>query len=167
MESTPSIARASLNYGLIYGMVNSIFFLVGVFTGIGEEKFFNYLSYAIVAGLLFYTLYDYRKSQDVFKLKSAIGLGTLTATIGGLISGIVSFIYLSIDNSFITKIKQKALDDMYASNPDINEEAVEMASKMMDMTISPTGFLVISIFGSLFIGFIASFILGLFLRKGD
>lgn len=167
MNASTGVARASLYYGLIYGLANAVFFFIGVLSGVGQNDLFSYLSYALVVGLLIYILWDYRKSQDVFTLKSAIGLGTLSATVGGFISGLVSFIYFSFDNSFLKEIKDKAIAEMYEKNPEIADEAVEMASKMMDMTISPTGFLVMAILGSLFMGLIGSFIIGLFLRKGE
>jgi hypothetical protein len=168
-STTPSTARVALKYGLLTALGLIIYSMVIQLAGLAGNQTVSYLgilvtSAILVAGIV-YAMKDFKSQNEGFmSYGQGLGLGALTATVSGLISGIFTYIYLTfIDNSAIKQAMDAQRDAMEARGMD--DDQIDQAIAMAEKFSSPGMMVAISIISSLFIGFILSLIVSAIMKK--
>ncbi|MCF6241756.1 MAG: DUF4199 domain-containing protein [Bacteroidales bacterium] len=166
MEKNTNIWKNALNWGVILGIVLSIYSLIIYFLGATLEKWAAYPSYIIMIAGIIYATIQYRDNMlnGSITYGKALGFGTLVMLFAGIILAIYSYVlYTLIDPDLITRILEKAEEEMV--NKGLPDEQIEMALEMQSKFMKPWIMSVMSIFGSVFAGFIISLFTSIFLKK--
>ncbi|TRX65985.1 DUF4199 domain-containing protein [Carboxylicivirga sp. M1479] len=165
-NQNPSIGKSALNYGLFLGLALVVYSLIIYLAGLTGNQAASWLSYIIFIGIMSYAMINYRDKVNggVLRYSQGLGLGILTAVVGGVISTVFTFILMKyIDPALIDQIVNKALEDAMAKGTP--EEQMEMVEKMVRMFTSPTALLLMGVFGSALMGTIISLILAAIFKK--
>ncbi|MCU4154520.1 DUF4199 domain-containing protein [Carboxylicivirga sp. A043] len=165
-NQTPSIGKSALTYGLYLGLALIVYSLIIYLIGLTGNQGASWLSYVIIIGMLAYAMMNYRDKVNggFLKYGQGVGLGTLTAIYGGVLSSVFTFILMKyIDPALIDQIVNKALEDAMAKGTP--EEQLEMVEKMVRMFTSPMAILLMGILGSGIMGAIISLILAAIFKK--
>ncbi len=161
-----SVGKSALTYGLYLGLALVVYSLILYLAGLTGNKAAGWVTYLIMIGMLAFTMINYREKVNggFLKYGQGVGLGVLTAVYGGVLSAIFSFILIKfIDPGIVEQIVNQAMEEAMASGA--NEQALEMAEKMVRMFTSPTAILLMGVVGSAFMGAIFSLILAAIFKK--
>ena len=167
METTqPKISAIALRYGLIAGLLVIIYALILQFTDLYMSKALSYVNYLFVLIAIILAYREF-KSQDQGHMTYAqgLGLGTLTAGIAGVLSGIFSYIYIKfIDDSMLGKIAEMQREELEKSSG-MSDEEIERALEMSASFTTPEMIMVFSIIGFVFFGFLISLVVAAAMRN--
>lgn len=169
MEDKVSVSQVGLRYGIIIGLVFIVYGMILEFMGLDIEmqQYFGYVNYVFLVVGLVLAHKAFKEGGDGFMtIGQGLGIGMLISLIGGVLSGLFSYIYIKfIDDSMLTKIKDLQIEKMEEQGMDDAqiEQAMKIAGKFMSAEMIP----VWAIVGMLFIGFILSLIVSLFTKKAN
>ncbi len=166
MEKNTNIWKNAMNWGIILGIVLSIYSLIIYFLGATLENWAAYPSYLIMIGGIVYATIQYRDNMldGSITYGKALGFGTLVMLFAGIILAVYSYIlYEFIDTDLVTRILEKAEEEMV--NKGLPDDQIEMAIQMQSKFMKPWLISLMSIFGSVFAGFIISLFTSIFLKK--
>ena len=174
MENTEiekkSSSKISLQYGIILGIVSVLISVAVYAMGMQYEQDWKMGSIGIIAmiAIIFVGIKKYKEFNGGYlTVGQAIKTGIGIALIGGIISVIYSYIFMTIiEPDFMVNTMEKAQEKMMEQNPNLTDEQVEQATAMMSKFSSPAITSAFSLIGSLFFGFIISLISG-FILKND
>ncbi len=174
MENTEiekkSSSKISLHYGIILGIVSVLISVAVYAMGMQYEQDWKMGSIGIIAmiAVIFIGIKKFKEFNGGYlTVGQAIKTGIGIALIGGIISVIYSYIFMTIiEPDFMTNTMAKAQEKMMEQNPNLTDEQVEQATAMMSKFSSPAITSAFSLIGSLFFGFIISLISG-FIQKND
>lgn len=157
---------AGIRYGVIYGVISIAYFIILTAADVDMSKGVGRWA-GIVIGIIMIFLAQkfYKENGDGFMTYGqGIGIGFWTSLIASLISSIFTYIYAKlIDPSFITTIREKAIEDMEAQGQ--SQQQIDTAMKFVEMFTSAEALLVMGlIFGTL-IGVIIALIISIFTQK--
>ncbi len=163
----PSIKPIAYTYG-IYLALLSISGIVILYV-LNEEKnwIISLISFLITIVIYYYGISKYKKENaNVLSIKDALKVGMGMAVISGVISAIYAVIHYGIiAPEFMEGIREKAMDEMLSKNPDMEGEALEMGTKMVNMFTSKFFMATMFMISSLFFGFIISLITGAIMKN--
>lgn len=161
-----SVRPTAGKYGLILGLASIAYSMILWTTGMFTNQALGWVSYLISIAVIVLALREYRSLNGGFmSFGQGVGLGVLVALIGGVISSIWSYVYLSfIDPGMVDTIRDMAMQQLY-DNPQMTEEAIEMAEPWIERTTSPLFLLLMGIFGSVIGGLIIALIASAIMRK--
>lgn len=158
----------SMRYGGIISVILIIFGLILYVTGIsdpakpsGASQVLSCLNYIImIAGIVMAIKYHRDKELGGFiSLGRGIGTGTLT----GLVIGVISAVWMIIFMKFIAPDMSQAIMDAAMSQAQPGQE--EMTEKMVGYFSNPFSLAIISLIGSVIIGFLTGLIGGAIMKK--
>ena len=167
METTqPKISSIALRYGLIAGLLVIIYALILQFTDLYMSKTLSYVNYLFVLGAIIMAYRDFKsQNQGFMTYGQGLGLGTLTAGITGVLSGIFSYIYIKfIDDTMLGKIADMQREEL-DKNASMTEEEIEKAIEMSASFTTPEMIMVFSIIGFVFFGFLMSLVVAAAMRN--
>jgi phage shock protein PspC (stress-responsive transcriptional regulator) len=123
----------------------------------------NVLNYVVSIGAVVMGISVYKKlNGDGLSLGDATVLGILIGIVGGLITAIYTYIFMSfIAPEMLDAIKDQAM----ASAGDMDPDAEDKVSGMMDLMLSPGMMSVMVVIMKFFLGLIVGFIAGLIMKK--
>jgi hypothetical protein len=167
MENNRTQNKISMTYGAICGLVSIVIFMLFYFMGTDiESKAPQYLSYTVLAILIFLGIKSYR-DQDLggyISYSKALGTGTLIALYSGIIGAIFSVIFFQfIAPDMIDQIIAAAQENM--AKQGLSEEQMQMGIDWTRKFMQPTWLFVFSIITNVFLGFIFSLLISVFLKK--
>ena len=166
MNTIPTRPTA-LKYGLYLGIAAAVYSVVLFMTNMTGNTGMSIITYALIIGAIVLSCKEYKSLTGGFMtFKQGFGLGFLTSVVGGVISSVVSFAYILMDKEAITNMVYQARMKL-EENPDMTEEAIDMAMSMTEKMMTPTMILVMGIVGSMFIGAIISLIVAAIMKKDD
>lgn len=163
----------TVKWGLITGMVNVFFGLIGNMLGVAEKGGFTLISVALTVaslGATFYTIYLGIKETKEEKLGGyiTVGQGFKTgmgiALIGSLIGFVFTLLYLNlIDPTMVDRITEMA--ESQWEQQGMSEEQIEVARGYSGMFMNAWFFSLMAIVSGLFWGLIQSIIAASILKK--
>jgi len=162
--------KSALTHGLMISAVLIIISLIFYIIGDLRNQFAGYLTLAItIAGIIYFT-FEYRNKNlgGYISYGESVGYGVLVGLIIGIVTGIFAYLLFTvISPELVEEARLEAERNLYRVNPNLTDEQVELALKMQYWMISPTGSLIMSIFGGAFQGLLISLIGGIFTKKKD
>ncbi len=147
-----------IRYGLIFGVISIFYFVIFAVADLDMSKGVGRWGTTVIAIVVVFLAHKfYKESGDGFmSYGQGIGIGFWTGLITSVVSSIFTYIYIKfIDDGFITKIREKAIEDMEAQGQ--SEEQINMAMKFVEMFTNAEAML----FFGLFIGVITVVIIAL------
>lgn len=169
MEDKVTISQIGLRYGIIIGLIFIVYGLILQMLNLDIELIqkFDYVSYVFLIIALVLAHKAYKEGGDGFmSIGQGLKIGMLISLIGGVLSGIFSYIYIKfIDDSMLTKIKDLQIEKLEEQGMDdaTIEKTMEITGKLMSAEMIP----VWAIVAMLFFGFILSLIVSLFTKKAN
>ncbi len=169
MEDKVTVSQIGLRYGIIIGLVFIVYGMIIQFLNLDMQvmQTLGYVNYAFLVVAIVLAHKAFKEGGDGYlTIGQGLGIGTLISLIGGVISGIFSYIYIKfIDDSMLTKLtdfqieklEEQGLDDAQI------EQAMKITSKMMSAELIP----VWTVVGMVFFGFILSLIVSLVTKKAN
>lgn len=147
-----------IRYGLIFGTISILYFLIFVMADLDMTQGFGRWGTTIIAIVVVFLAHKFFKDNgDGFmSYGQGIGIGFWTGLTASVVSSIFTYIYIKfIDDGFISKIREKAIEDMQAQGQ--SDEQIEMAMKFVEMFTNAEAML----FFGLFIGMLTLVIIAL------
>jgi hypothetical protein len=167
METKPSISSIGLRYGLIVGVIASVYTLILYMAGLGNNTPLGLLGLVIlIAGIVMAHNAYKAQGNGFMSIGQGIGIGMILSIVSGIISSLVTYLYVAfIDDSAIRERTDQAMLDMESQG--LSDEQIDQAMKYTEMFTSPIMILVWGIVGSIIMGFIISLIISLFTKKTE
>lgn len=165
MQEDLPITRVAIRYGLIFGLISSIYGILLYVFQLETNKVLPQLSWVLFILAIVVAIKEYRKQNQGFvSYGQGLGIGTLTAAIMGLLGGLLSTFYLQV----IDKTPLQRIADMTRENLEkqgLDDQAIENALEISQKFQSPGLIFLFSVLGSVFIGLILSLIISAILQK--
>ena len=163
----PSIKPIAYNYGLYLGLL-SIAGIVILYV-LNQEKnwIISAVSFIVSIVIYIYGIGKYKKENaNVLSIKDALKVGMGMALIGGITAALYAVIHYGfIAPEFMEGVREKAMNDMLSQNPDMEGEALEMGTKMVNLFTSKFFMATMFLISSLFFGFLISLITGAIMKN--
>ncbi len=169
-SNSKSAFMPSLTSGLVLGVILVIYSLILYVVGLNENQWLAAISYVITAIVLFFVIVNFRdKQQDGFiTYGKGVSVGTLTGLFASVILAIFTYIYVNyIDPSVIEKALVQAEESILARQPNISDEELDNAMKMVEIFTSPVLMAVMSIFWYTLVSLVFSLLISIFAKRED
>ena len=95
----------------------------------------------------------------------AMGSCTLILLVLAVVSAVFTYIYLSVDGSFIEKIMTRSIEEM--QKKDMPDEQLEKAEEMMRKMMKPHWMAMFGFLGYMFFGSLLGLIVSAFVKKDN
>jgi preprotein translocase subunit YajC len=163
----PSIKPIAYTYGVYLALLTIAGIVILFVLNEQQNWIISLISFLITIVVYYYGISKYKKENaNVLSLKDALKVGMGMAVISGVIAAIYAVIHYGIvAPEFVDGIKEKAMDDMMSQNPNMEGEALEMGTKMIDMFTSKFFMATMFLISSLLFGFIISLITGAIMKN--
>ena len=169
--STVPIRPTAMKYGLIGGGISIVLGLIFYLAGITDptqqggtgNTIAAIINYAVLIGAIVMAIKFHKENElgGYLKLGRAIGMGTLTGLIMGVIGAIWTVLFFTvIDPGMLETIRETAMEN--AIEQGAPEDQVE---GMISFFTSPTFFAVVTVLGGVLIGLITGLIAGAIMKK--
>jgi hypothetical protein len=165
MQEEPSVARVAIKYGLIFGIISSIYGILLYVFQLETNKFLPYLSWILLIVGIIQGIMDYRtQNQGFVSYGQGLSIGSLTGAIIGLISGILSTFYLTlIDGTPLQRIADMTRESLEKEG--LDDQAIENALEMTQKFQSPGLLFVFGVLATTLFGFLFSLVISAALQK--
>ncbi len=164
LTTTPR--SAGVRYGIIYGIISIAYFLILTIADIDMTQGLGRWGGTIIAIVLVFLAHKYYKenADGFMTYGQGIAIGFWLGLVASAISSIFTYIYVKfIDESFITTIRDKAIEDMEAKGQ--SEEQIEMAMKFVNMFTNAEALLVMGVIFGIGLIVIIALIISIFTQK--
>ncbi len=165
----PKTSKHALNFGILLGVVSVAFSAILYTLNMQFEGgwLVTIISIAFTTVILALAMAQFKKeNQGWLSLSEALKLGLGAALIGGIIAAVYQVVLTQvIDPEYMNKLADFQYQKLIESNPEMTQEQLDMSINMMKKFSSPYIVFPVTIVMSLFLGFIISMILGLFMKK--
>lgn len=169
MDSNLTIKSAILQYGTLLGIISVVFGLMIFFLDMHytQESSVGIVSMGITIAVIVLGQYNYRKENaGIMRLGDAIKLGLGIALISGIIGVTYQVLLVTvIDPDTIDKMMEITQNKLIDENPELPQEQLDQVLEMQKKFTTPGMMVTFGLIGSLFVGFIISFISGLILKR--
>lgn len=166
MESTPSIWKSCLKYGLIMGLVSIVMTMLFYMLDLMFATWILIPNIALTLIVLFLLQRSYRDTYEngFISYGRALGTGMIIFIYTAIIVAIFSYLlYSIIDPGLIDKSIAAAAAKLEAKG--IPESSMDAALSMQEKMLKPWIISLSSILNTLFMGFIMSLITSIFVTK--
>lgn len=169
MDSNLSLKAAILQYGTLLGIISVVFGLMIYFLDMHytQETSIGIVSMVISISVIVLGQFNFRKENGGFmSLGDAIKLGLGIALISGIIGVTYQVLLVNvIDPNTIDKMMEVTQNKLIDDSPEITQEQLDQIIGMQKKFSTPGMMVAFGLIGSLFLGFIISFISGLILKR--
>lgn len=155
-----------IRYGLIFGMISIFYFLIFVMADLDMSKGFGRWGTTVIALVIIFLAHKFfKESGDGFmSYGQGIGIGFWTGLTSSVVSSVFTYVYVKfIDDGFVAKIREKAIEDMQAQGQ--SEEQIEMAMKFVEMFTGAEALLFFGLFIGILTLVIVALIITIFTQK--
>lgn len=166
MEKKLSKSMATLNWGIILGIILVLYSVILYAFGQLLNQGLTWVSYILMIGVIFYGAKTIRDTacDGVMSYGRALGTGTLISVYGAVIVALYTYIlYSFIDteliNSIIELMEEKLLEQ------GIPDDQIETIVNMQKKFTTPSMISVMTVPSFAFFGFIISLITSIFVKK--
>jgi hypothetical protein len=174
MENTASPAKSSLIYGLLFGVIMILEFVIGYVMNIDPQTnqgygiAINVLNFLLLPSIFIYlgcTNYKTKLNSGFITFGECLKIGVTICVIAGLISALFSSVFGVIFPEYFEEMYRKVSRMMMEKNPQMTKEQLDMAISMMKKFSNPAIAIPASIAIYAFIGLIYSLIVGAIVKK--
>ena len=159
--------QVAMKWGLYLGMIMIAYSMILQVTDQVTNQSLSYVNYLFMAVLIYFAQKSFKDDGNGFMSYSkGLGVGTMVSAVGGAISSVFTFIYLTfIDDSMIAIMLEKAEMDMIdRGDPEAQiEQAMFFTEKMM----TPPILALLGLFFVVLFGFILSLIISAVNKNPD
>ena len=171
MEEKPKSSTSNaLIYGLITGVVMTVYSLILYLFNLHLNKYLGYISFLIlIAGMAYGTIQFRNKVMNGFiSYGKAYSSGFMIALFAGILGAIYSFIfYKFIAPDVVREILDMARQNIMARGPEMTDEQIEQAMNMTSKFMTPPLMSIFFLLYCLIIGAIGGLITSAFIKKED
>ncbi len=165
MENQTTTTRTALKWGVIIGIVFSVYNVIIWVSGQIGNQTLTYFTYPVLAAGIYFAMKEFRnENQGFMSYGQGLGLGTMQGAIIGVLTGLFTFVYMKFIDTSLTeqmiKIAEKNLEKQ--GTPD---EQIDQAMEMTKMFMTPGAFFVILVLTWTFFSFVFSLIISAILKK--
>lgn len=166
LTEQPSTKQIVLKWGLISGVISSLTSLITYIVGITNSSM-TIVGTVIAIVLIILAHKEYKSDGDGFmSYGKGLGIGTLLSLVSGIVSSIVSYVYLKfVDSSYFDLLRENQIAGMEESG--LSDDQIEQALEFSSFSFSPEFILIGVILGAVFFGFILSLIITAFTKNSD
>ena len=174
MENTASPAKSSLIYGLLFGVIMILEFVIGYVMNIDPQTnqgygiAINVLNFLLLPSVFIYlgcTNYKTKLNSGFITFGECLKIGVTICVIAGLISALFSSVFGMIFPEYFEEMYRKVSRMMMEKNPQMTTEQLDMAISMMKKFSNPAIAIPVSVVMYAFIGLIYSLIIGAIVKK--
>jgi len=169
-QKNTSTFAAGLMPGIYTGLALIVFRLILFLLDVDNESSWNYTIYAVLALGLYMGIVNYRDNylNGVMSYGKAFGSGFAIGLISSLIMGIFTYFFVVyIDTGLIAEIMLKSEESMLTQNPNMTDEQVDQALKMVSIFTTPVMMSVMGFIVNLITSVILSLIIAIFAKRED
>jgi len=171
--ATPSVTKPALQFGILFGVLMILEFVVGYTMNIDPVStpaygtIINVLNYLVFPVLFIVMACNaYKKANNGFiRFGQCLKIGVLLCVLAGLIYAIFFSIFTMIFPDFIPEMIEKVRSVTIQQKPDITEDQLEMSVSMMEKFMQPALMIPTTLAMFAFIGLIYSLIIGAIVKK--
>ncbi len=165
MQEDVSVTKVAIRVGLLLGIIIGVYTIILYITELEQNKVLAWGGVAFLIGAIFIGMKEYRKqNNDFMSYGQGVGLGSLIAAIGGLLSAMFTTFYIRvIDMTPIQRgldVTRETLEKQGMDDSKI-DEALEMAEKFQ----TPGMMFALGVVGTLVMGLVISLIVAAILQK--
>lgn len=131
--SQPSTKSVGIRYGLILALISIAYFIITTVAEVDMSRGIQRWAMLIVSAVMCFLAHKYYKENgDGFmSYGQGFNVGLWMGIVSSVISSIFTYVYIKlIDDSFISNIREKAIQDMEEKGS--SEEEIEMAMKFVN-----------------------------------
>jgi|GEM_PF-525875 len=171
----PSIGKSTLPYGIIYGAILLLEFVVAYTLGLNSQNnkaagiamgLFNYLIFPVLFIFLACNNYKNKINGGYISFSESLKAGVAVSVMSALVSSIgTSLIYILVPGAKEQILEQTKIS--LATQPGMTSEAIKMAVTMTEVFMRPYVLIPFSILVSAFMGLIVSLIVGAIVKKDN
>ena len=157
-----------MQYGVIVGIIMIIYGTLLQVSGLAlEYQSLSYINYIFLAVVIYLAHKKFKEDGDGFmSYGQGLGIGFWMSLIGGVISMVFSYIYMSfIDSTIMEQAMDKARYDMEEKG--MSDAQIDQAMSITEKFMTPEMIFVMGIVGMLIFGFILSLIVSAITKKTD
>ena len=174
MENTTSPAKSGLIYGLFFGVIMILEFVVGYVMNIDPQTnqgygiAINVLNFLLLPSVFIYlgcNNYKTNSNSGFITFGECLKIGVTICVIAGLISALFSSVFGMIFPEYFEEMYRKVSRMMMEKNPQMTTEQLDMAISMMKKFSNPAIAIPVSVVMYAFIGLIYSLIIGAIVKK--
>ncbi len=167
-ENKNSALMPSLMSGIYLAFALIVYSLLMYLLDIDRESPIMYISYAILAGGLFWAVVSYRDKHmgGFIEYGKAFSSGFLTGLFASIITAIFTYIYVQyIDPGLVEEILAQAEEEMLADNPNMSDEQMDQALSITASLTSPVMISVWAFLGNVLFTVVLSLIIAIFAKR--
>jgi hypothetical protein len=166
--TAPAITTRStgIRYGVINGVIGIAYFLILTMADIDMSKGFGRWGGTIITIVIVFLAHKYFKENGdgYMSFGQGVGIGFWTGLVSAVISSLFTYIYAKfIDPSFISTIREKAIEDMEAKGQ--SQDQIDAAMKFVEMFTSAEAILFMGLIFGVLIVVIVALIISIFTQK--
>ncbi|CAD5251423.1 MULTISPECIES: DUF4199 domain-containing protein [unclassified Imperialibacter] len=168
MEQQVTTRGVGMQYGVIVGIIMIIYGTLLQVSGLAlEYQSLSYINYIFLAVVIYLAHKKFKEDGDGFmSYGQGLGIGFWISLIGGVISMVFSYIYMSfIDSTIMEQAMDKARYDMEEKG--MSDAQIDQAMSITEKFMTPEMIFVMGIIGTLIFGFILSLIVSAITKKTD
>lgn len=167
METQISPSKIGFQYGIIAGIFLVLYGLILQLTGLAANQALGYVSFVILAVIIYMAHNAFKNQGDGFmRFGQGVKIGFFVSLIGGIISSIFTYIYVSyVDDFIIREAVNKAYQDMEQKG--LSDEEINNAMSFMEKFMTPVFFMIIGLFLTIIFGLIISLIVSAITKKDN
>jgi hypothetical protein len=168
MENTNqnSFLKSTMNYGAMLGLAIVVYSLLLWMLGQSLSKSLGYVTYLIMIAGIYLGLKFFRDqdSGGFLTYGRALGAGTMIVLFSSVITAFYTYIMFKfLDPGLIEKMMLMAEEQLYERG--MADEQIEVAVKAQAMFMKPGVMAIMGLVGSVFMGFIFTLIIAIFVKK--
>lgn len=174
MNENKSSAKSGLNYGLLFGAIMILQFVIGYVLNIDPQTNPSYgviisvLNYLVLPFIFIYVgcnNYKNNINSGFVSFGECLKIGVSICVLAGVVYAIFSAVFGMIFPEYFDEIYDKVGKMMVEKNPDMPTKQIEMSISMMKKLSSPIFLIPITVLMYAFIGLIHSLIVGAIVKK--
>jgi len=153
-----STTQAGLRYGLIFGVIGIIYFVILQFAGLGGNQAAGYvgLIFTIVGLVLAHKAFK-DDGDGYMKYGQGMSISFIFLLVSSLLNSAFTYIYLSfVDDSMLQTIKDTAMEEWEAQG--MSDAQIAQAEQFSGWFMSVTGITVMGLVGGIVMGLIIALI---------
>ncbi|MGW8122349.1 DUF4199 domain-containing protein [Roseivirga echinicomitans] len=166
MEEQVSSRQTGIKYGLIFGLVSTLYTLIMAMSRIQLPFVGLIIQWAVVIGVFIFACKEYKESNgNIMSFGKGFSLLMTVAFIGGLIRGVASYVYYMVDPAYLDFMKEAQQNSPFGPAPD--QPGVEGMEAIMAFASSPEFLAVMSLIAAIFAGLIFGLIISAIMKNEE
>lgn len=166
---TVSVKKIAYSYGALLALITILLTVIVYVANIEKNWIISSVGFIATILITVYGIKSFKKqNHNYITLTQAIKVGLAISAIAGIIGSIYIFIHYSyIQPEFVDNVREESYRQMMEQNAQMDEEKKAQAIKLTEFFTSPIMMSTVSLFLTLFLGFIISMITGAIIKNNN